>query len=236
MEPPSSQVGPGPAGGTDTGAGDAERRTSRRPSGRRPGGSGTRDAILAAAREQFAAQGYRGATMRTIAAAARVDPALIRHFFGGKDELFAATVDLPTDAAERMVVALTGDRDGLGERVVRVYLGLWEDPTTAAPLLSMFRSAVSSERAADLLREFLSGQVLNRVAPDTGMDHPRLRATLAASHLLGTAVARYVVRVPPLADMELEDLVTVLAPTVHGHLTAPFPAQFSAPRDDSPPA
>lgn len=207
-------------------------RVPRRPSGRRPGDSGTREAILSAAREQFAAHGYRGATMRTIAAAAGVDPALIRHFFGGKDELFAATVAFPADAAERMVEALNGDRDGLGERVVRLYLGLWEDPVTAAPLLTVFRSAVGSDRAAELLREFLSGQVLSRVAPAVGVDHARLRATLATSHLLGTAIARHVLRVPPLADMELEELIAVLAPAVHGHLTAPLalPPDEPAPR------
>ncbi|WP_432562874.1 TetR/AcrR family transcriptional regulator [Kineococcus sp. SYSU DK003] len=196
---------------------------ARRPSGRRRGDSGTRAAILQAAREQFAIHGYRGATMRTIAAAAGVDPALIRHFHGSKDELFAATVDFPSAALDRVLAALAGDHDGLGERVARVYLGLWEDPETSAPLLAVFRSAVGSERAAGLLREFLRGRVLSRVAPNLGVESSELRTTLAVSHLLGTAVARYVLRVPPLADLETEELVAVLAPAIQRYLTGPLP-------------
>ena len=196
----------------------------RRPSGRRRGDSGTREAILRAAREQFAGHGYRGASLRAIAAAAGVDPALIRHFYGSKDDLFAATLDFPPAAVERVLEALHGPREGLGERVVRAYLGLWEGPDTAAPLLTMFRSAVSSQQAADLLREFLRARVLSRVAPDLGPDRPELRTTLASSHLLGTAVARYVVRVPPLADVDREELVALLAPTVQHYLTAPLGA------------
>ncbi|WP_345713074.1 TetR/AcrR family transcriptional regulator, partial [Kineococcus glutinatus] len=159
-----------------------------------------------------------------IAAAAGVDPALIRHFYGSKDELFTATVNFPADAVERVLGALAGPREELGERIVRIYLGLWEDPDTAAPLLTMFRSAVGSEQAAELLREFLRARVLRRVAPGIGADRPELRATLATSHLLGTAIARYVLRVPPLADVDREDLVAVLAPTVQRYLTAPLGA------------
>ena len=191
----------------------------------------TEAAILTEARCLFAEEGFERTTIRAVAGCAGVDPALIRHFHGSKDELFAATVDLPPGALDRMLAALAGDHDGLGERVARVYLGLWEDPETSAPLLTMLRSAVGSERAAGLLREFLRGRVLSRVAPNLGVESSELRTTLAVSHLLGTAIARYVLRVPPLADLPTEELVAVLAPTVQRYLTGPLPTGGDRARD-----
>ncbi|SDQ21312.1 TetR/AcrR family transcriptional regulator [Quadrisphaera sp. DSM 44207] len=198
-------------------AGTAE--PPQRPSGRRRGHSGTRAAILTAAREQFAATGYSATSLRTIAAAAGVDVALIRYFYGSKDDLFAAAVDLPPDLPQRVATVLAGPVEGLGERMVRTYLGLWEDPATAAPLLTMFRSAVTTEQAADLLRDFLSARVLRQVAPGLGTDRPELRALLASSHLLGTVVARFVLHVEPLASLERDEVVALLAPTVQHYLT-----------------
>jgi AcrR family transcriptional regulator len=193
-----------------------------RRSGRRSGDSGTRAAILDAAREEFATHGYQAATMRSIAAAADVDPALIRHFFGPKDALFAATVEFPQAALDGITEALQGDRDGLGERVTRTYLRLWDDPATSAPLQTMFRSVVSSEQAANLLREFLTGRVLGSVVPLLGPDRPELRITLATSHLMGMALARYVLRVAPLADAGVEELVATIGPAIQRYLTAPL--------------
>src|SRR4051794_23640348 len=108
--------------------------------GRRTNGSGTREAILAAARDQFAAKGYHGAALRTIAAAAGVDAGLIRHFFGSKDDLFAATVHIPPEVAAGLLSALAGDPEGLGRRMADAYLRLWEDPATAEPIRAVARS------------------------------------------------------------------------------------------------
>jgi AcrR family transcriptional regulator len=191
---------------------------SKRPSGRRPGDSGTRDAILTAAREQFAAKGYESASLRTIAGAAGVDTALIRYFFGSKDDLFAAALAIPAAVVSRMTDAMRGPVESLGERVADTYLGLWEDPETATPLLSMVRSAVATGHAADLLREFMAARVLSVVAP-LEVDRPRLRATLTGSHLLGVAIARHALRIPPISELPRGELVAIVGPTLQHYLT-----------------
>ncbi|PYE55433.1 TetR family transcriptional regulator [Deinococcus yavapaiensis] len=198
---------------------------SKRPTGRRRGDSGARQAILDAAREQFAAKGYTAATVRDIAAAARVDPALIRHYFGSKDDLFAATLHIPPDLVQTATAVLAGDPATIGERFARAYLGIWEDPVTAAPVRAIFRTAVTTDKAADLLREFLQSRVLREVAPALGTDRPEMRAILASTHLLGIAIARFVLHVEPLASLDREELVAILAPTIQHYLTAPLPSR-----------
>jgi AcrR family transcriptional regulator len=219
----TSETGP-----VDTGhGGDPAHRRPRRPSGRRRGDSGTRQAILDAAREQFAAQGYQATTVRGIAGAAGVDPSLINHFYGGKRGLFAATLDIPAEVPRRMAATLgdDGDTDTLGERFVRMYLALWEDVETAEPVRALVRSAIASDEASALLEDFLRAQILHVVVPALHTDRAELRATLAASHLLGTALARYVVHVSPVADLDREDLIAILAPTIQRYLTAELPGR-----------
>jgi AcrR family transcriptional regulator len=176
--------------------------------------------ILATAREQFARHGYAGVSVRAIAAAAGVDPALVRHFYGSKDELFAATLEFPPAMAGRLTRALDGDHDSLGARVVRAYLSLWEDPATAEPLFTIVRSALTSPRAAQQLRAVFSAQALRPFAAALGGQQPETRAALAGAHLLGIAIARYVVRVEPLATMNRDELVAASAPAIQHYLTA----------------
>ena len=191
----------------------------RRRGGRRPGDSGTREQILRAAREAFAEGGYAGTTIRGVAAAAAVDPALIAHFYGSKDGLFAAALELPEELPERLLAALDGDREGVGERLVRFYLGLWDDPVTAGQLRAMMASAVSHEQAAALLREFVSRRLLNQLGEHLAGDERALRVTLAGSQLVGLALARYLVRIEPLASADLETVVAAVAPTVQRYVT-----------------
>jgi len=139
---------------------------ARSRTGRRAGDSGTRDRILEAARGRFAEHGFAGTTIRAVAADAGVDPALVHHFYGSKDDLFAAAVALPIDP-NLLPAVVAGDPAGVGERFVRFYLGLWEDPTIGPTLLAVFRSAVSHDRAAALLREFVSARLLQRARPVT---------------------------------------------------------------------
>jgi AcrR family transcriptional regulator len=197
---------------------------TRRTVGRRTGESGTREAILAAAREQFAGKGYGGASLRVIAAAAGVDAGLIRHFYGSKDDLFDAALELPQEVPQRMAQALTGDPDHLGERLVDTYLSLWEDPASAAALLAIVRSAIASDRAADRLQAMLSARFLADLAPHLGeVADGQPRAALAGAHLLGVAIARYVVRIGPIADMDRDTLIAMCAPAVQRYLTAALP-------------
>lgn len=149
------------------------RRPGRsRRSGRRGGDSGTREAILAAARTRFGDLGYDGATIRGIAADAGVDAALVHHFFGTKERLFVAAMRLPLVPGEIVAGALApGAREpgrSLGEHLLRTVLGAWDVAEMRATFLGLLRSAVSSERAAGMLREFATEAILGRIAGAAG--------------------------------------------------------------------
>src|SRR5919199_4790150 len=123
-----------------------------RTGGRRPGTTTTRDAILDAARQLFAGHGYEGTTIRGIATHAGVDPALVHHFFGSKDDLFLTVLEVPETVMERIPQLISGDLDHAGEQLARFYLGLYEAPETRAAMLTAIRSAVVQEQAARVLR------------------------------------------------------------------------------------
>jgi AcrR family transcriptional regulator len=199
----------------------------RRVTGRRCGESGTRGAILAAARDHFAAGGFNGASLRAIAAAG-VDTGLIRHFFGCKDNLFIATLQVPDEAFQWMRKALDGDVDRLGERMVDAYLRLWENPVTAEPLLAVARSAISSQKGTNRLRAVCGGSVFHDFLPHVAADRPETRIALAGAHLMGVALARYVVQVPPLANLDRDELIATCAPVIQRYLTEPLPLPVDA--------
>ena len=206
-----------PAAGTQPAA-------DRRPAaGRRPGDGDTRGLILAAARSAFAAAGYDGTSLRGIARAAGVDSALVVHYFGSKDRLFAAVMRLPEGFVETAAALAVGGEDGLGERLVRFFLAMWEDPVAREPMLALVRSAVANERAAATLRGFVAEALLGRVAASLEVPDSRLRVTLAGSQLIGMAMLRYAVGVEPLASADVETVVAWLSPTLQRYLTAEPP-------------
>ncbi|NHC44208.1 TetR/AcrR family transcriptional regulator [Motilibacter aurantiacus] len=192
------------------------------PRGRPSGTSDARDRILGAARSEFAAKGYDKASLRGIARAAEVDPALVHHYFAGKEQVFVAAMRLPFDPALALPEVLAGPPEGLGERVARFFLGVWSEPATREPLLGLLSAATSSEAAAGMLREFVTGSLLARVADASPIaDHPdrRLRVEAGAAQLLGVALLRHVVRVEPLASAPEEDVVALVAPTLQRYLS-----------------
>ncbi|MFF5216356.1 TetR family transcriptional regulator [Micromonospora sp. NPDC000442] len=191
-----------------------------RRSGRRPGKPGTRDAILDAARAVFAERGFDASTIRAIAASAGVDPALVHHYFGTKEQLFLAAMRFPVDPRELLPKVLAGDRAALGERLVRMFVTVWDSPAGAAGV-ALLRSAVSSEWTARLLREFLTTQVLRRVLDQLDVDPAEvpLRGSLVASQLVGLALMRYVIRLEPVASAAPETLIATVGPNVHRYLT-----------------
>jgi AcrR family transcriptional regulator len=194
--------------------------TGRR--GRRPGGSGARDAILDAARARFSGQGFREATVRAIAGDAGVDPALVMHYFGTKQGLFVAAMEFPLDPAE-VVPRLVGPGvDGLGERLVRFLLTVVDDLGDANPMLALVRSAVGHPDAARMMREFLGEAILDRVAAAVDADRPRLRADLCASQIVGIIMARQILELPELAVADRETLVAVYGRTIQSYLTGPL--------------
>ena len=192
--------------------------TAPRRTGRRPGDSGAREAILREARQSFGSAGFSGTTIRGVARAAGVDPALVHHYFGTKDELFAAALELPMDPTVLVSALLADGLDGLGERLVRTFLGVWDATPGQGPLLALIRSAVSDERAAVSLRDFVTRVILGPVARAAGTDGAELRASLMASQVIGLAMARYVVRVEPLASASADELAPVVGATLDRYL------------------
>jgi AcrR family transcriptional regulator len=187
--------------------------------GRRPGNPDTREAILGAARTAFADKGYDGASIRTIATGAGVDPALVHHYFGTKDKLFLAAMNLPIDPGELIVKAVDGDRARVGERLVRMFLTVWDGPAGAAGV-ALLRSAMGSEWTVKLFREFVTTQVMRRLAVRLPIDPAEapVRVSLAASQMAGLAIVRYVLKVEPLASMPREVLVAAIGPTLQRYL------------------
>lgn len=187
--------------------------------GRRPGESGARHTILAAARLEFAAGGYDGATIRGIAARAGVDPALVHHYFGTKERLFEAAVELPISPVAIVPELLAADRERLGQEVVLRFLTVWEEPANRLIFLAMLRSMICNEQAANLVRRLLVRDVLRPLATALGVPDAELRATLAGSQFIGLALMRYVGRVGPLASADLPTVAAAVGPTIQRYLT-----------------
>ena len=168
----------------------------------------------------FAERGFDGATIRGIAAAAGVDPALVHHYFGSKDKLFLAAVEAPADPDALLPEVLDGGRENLGENIVRLLLRVWDGPMQPAGL-ALVRSAVGNEWTAKLLREFLMAKVLRKVVSTLGFDPDvrAARASLVATQIIGLVMARYVLKLEPLASASPESIVAAIGPNVQRYLT-----------------
>ncbi|MEV5203680.1 TetR family transcriptional regulator [Streptomyces sp. NPDC053720] len=224
--------GPGPAGPSD-GPGPTGRPSDgpgpTRPSGPKRRGRPSRTAdttgpdartrILEAARTEFAERGYDKTSVRGIAKAAGVDSALVHHYFGTKDEVFAAAIELSFEPALVIPDVLGDGTDGLGERLARYFIAVWENPASRAPLLAIMRSALTHEAAAKVLRGFVLRRLLERVAEALDVPDATFRAELAASHMVGIAMLRYVIRAEPLASADPEKIIEMVAPTLQRYLT-----------------
>ncbi|MFK4227294.1 TetR family transcriptional regulator [Streptomyces sp. CA-135486] len=182
-------------------------------------GPGARERILAAARTEFAERGYDKTTVRGIARAAGVDPALVHHYFGTKDEVFAAAIEVSFEPALVIPVILGQGAEGIGERLARYFIGVWENPVSRAPMLAIIRSALTHDAAAKVLRSFVLRRLLERIAGDLDVPDPKFRAELAASHMIGIVILRYVIQVEPLASADPETIVAMVAPTLQRYLT-----------------
>ena len=187
--------------------------------GRPPGPGNSRAAVLEAARRAFAARGYQAASLRAIAADAGVDPGMVRHFFGSKAGLFQAAMQLPVDFERAVPALLAGGLDGIGERLVRFFLSIFEAPADRSPFITLIRSAVSHEESARMFREFLTEALVGRVAAALDRPSAELRATFVGSQMAGLALLRYVIGVEPLASADAETVVAAIAPTVQRYLT-----------------
>lgn len=199
--------------------------TDKRPrSGRPTGGNGyNREKILTAARELFAGKDFGTVTMRAIAAEAGCDVALVAHYFGSKETLFAETMQVPPEVERLFIEALTAPRAQQGEQLARGYLGLWEAEATGKQMLVFARSMMSNEVGGGRFRDLLA-RVLGNPQVAASLDGRAVGFSMAMSHLLGTALGRYLVRVPALAEPRFEEIIARAAPAVQMHLDTSDPA------------
>lgn len=182
----------------------------------------TRKRILDAARTAFADRGFAATSLRTIATAAEVDPALCVHYFGSKRELFVAATELPVDVSAILADAAAPE-DGVGERLASAFATVLDDDRARDTLLALVRSAASDPHAAGMVRELVGQRVVLPAIANLELDRPALRATLAGSQLIGLLFARHIVGIPPLVEADTETLVAAVAPTLERYLTGPLP-------------
>jgi AcrR family transcriptional regulator len=198
--------------------------------GRRPGNQDTREAILAAAREAFAERGFDKASIRHIAATAGVDPALVHHYFGAKDQLFLAAMQVPVDPTAILPLILADGIDGIGERLVRTLVSVW-DSAAGGAVAALVRSAVTNELIAKMMREFVTNRILRRIARELKVDPAEgaIRANLVASQVSGLILVRYILKIEPLASAEPETIVALIGPTIQRYISGPLPDRSGFP-------
>jgi AcrR family transcriptional regulator len=193
--------------------------------------------VIDAARAAFAMSGYARTTMKGVAAAAGVAPDVVRRYYRGKDEMFAAVVRLPTDPAAAVQTLLAPGLEGLGDRLVRMTLTMLDDPQTRADLVSMARAGGSAYASTRALQEYVESTVVDRLVAALGVPDARMRAALISSYLLGIAAGRYALRIEPLASTTDEHVVRMVGPVIQSLLDprTPLPGpRVEAPRESGP--
>ena len=189
--------------------------------GRRPGGPDTRGQILEAARDSFAAKGFRATTIRGVAADAGVDAALVHHYFGTKDDLFVASLEIPVDPRQALAAAFADGLDGAGERLLDTMLSVWDQPDARRPLVALVRSGLG-DPSSTLLQDGLVRVVFKSLGEQLPEADREVRAGLVASQVLGLIVGRYVLGTEPLASLRREQLVALVGPTLQRYLSGPL--------------
>ena len=221
--PRAGTGGRAPSGGRIERSGSGARANPAGRTGRRPGNPDTRQAILDAARREFAARGFSASTVRAIAAAAGVDPALVHHYFGTKDNLFLQTVQVPVNPRAVVDTLTEGPIETLGLRMAATVLGVWESPVGVS-LAAALRSAMDDPELARPVREFLLTQVIGRVLrqADCAPEEREIRSALLASQMMGVLMGRYVLRMEPLASQSIDELIPNIGVTLQRYLTGPL--------------
>lgn len=213
-------------------SGPAPSASTPRSRGPRGGDSDTRGDILAAARTVFADRGYTAASLRGIARAAGVDPALLHHYFDGKVDLYWQAVMAPLASGETArpdppsIVAgiLAGPREEVGRRWATAFLRIWDAQDGPEHFRALVHGLTSSEEGLRMIREFLLQEVFLPLVGALGVDHPELRAQLAATQLIGLGMGRYVGRLPELRDLPVDALAITVGDSIQHYLFDPLPA------------
>lgn len=197
-----------------------EREGAQRPRGRRARGEDTRVAIVEAARAEFLERGYAAGSMRAVARRAGVDPALVRYWFDDKPSLFAASLmDARINPARMAERVAGGPIETIGCRLVETVLGVWEFPDGQEKMQLLLQSVAGGHDLPGSIREYLMAEVFSRVRPVVPGPDADLRVNLAMSHVVGLLLARYVVRLEPLASTPVADVIAQAGPVIQRYFT-----------------
>ena len=197
--------------------------TQRKRPGRPPGPSDTRERILASARELFARNGIDRTSIRAIAAAAGVDPALIHHYYGTKTKLFAAAIHIPIDPMAVIGPLREVPVDRIGHTLPSILLPLW-DSEMGKGFIATLRSILAGSDVS-LIRSFLQEVIVVEVG--SRVDNPpgsgRIRVQFVASQLVGVVMARYILELEPFCSLPVEQVAETIAPNLQRYLTGALP-------------
>lgn len=174
---------------------------------------------MQAARESFADKGFAATSIRAVARQAGVDAALVHHYFDSKDELFIEAMAIPVDPRRIAAQIVDGPRDEIGRRIATVFLGVWESPDGQQRMKALFRSVVTSDEVARMMREGITQMIIQPISQVLDVPDAQLRVGLVATQLVGVAVVRYLVGLEPVASVDIETLIDRLAPVLQLHLT-----------------
>ncbi|WP_100444561.1 TetR/AcrR family transcriptional regulator [Glycomyces xiaoerkulensis] len=192
-------------------------------SGRRSGKPDTKEEILTAARRLFAEHGFESVSVRRIAADAGVDPALIHHYFGTKDDLFLAAIELPIDPGPEIAAALrAGGLEGAGGRLMHTFVSIWDGPHHDK-LVAVARTAVSKPAMSLMFRKLFERRIVKTISEVIGdeVDHVHVRANFIGSQIFGIIMTRYILKLEPMASLDAEELAETIGPTIDRYLTMP---------------
>ena len=202
-------------------AGTGQGATGERQRGRRPGAPDTRGRILEAARESFAERGFRATTIRRVAGEAGVDAALVHHYFGSKDDLFLAALQVPVDPRAVLPAVFEPGVEGAGARLLTAVLGVWDQPEGRRQLVSVLRASLG-DAGSTLLQDGFLRLVERGLAERLPGPDPHLRAQLVATQMLGLLLARYVLVLEPLASLPRSAVVELVESNIQRYLDGPL--------------
>lgn len=189
--------------------------------GRRAGKPDTRAQILDVARRRFLQGGYQAVTLRSVAAGAGVDVALVSYYFGSKKGLFGAALALAGTPAEALAHAGEGDPATFPQRALCDLLALWEDPESGAPLRALVAGATVDQATNGLVREMMEREIIDKIAARVGGADARKRAGAFCAQIAGLIVTRYILRLEPVASMAPDEIVRIYGPPLRLALRLP---------------
>jgi AcrR family transcriptional regulator len=190
--------------------------------------------LIEVTQREILEHGYNGVSLRSVARRADVDPGLVRHYFGSKENLLLQAVHADVDLADLAAEALRGTPGGIGRRAVRVLLAVWDHPGTSLKALARISASLNNTEAAEMTRNGLMDVYFGTIARAVSPDRPALRAALAASQMLGLAISRYLVEDPVLTAASTQDLIRDIGRAIQQTLTGPLPGEVAAGQAPAP--